>query len=146
MIHRPIVSVLFLLIALWLTGCSKTPDEQLIREAIDEIETAVQDRQTQPVIQRLAEGFRGPQDMNVRQVRQLMAAHYFRNRNINVVLAGMRIQINGIDASVNFNAVVTGGVGTLPDQLQYYDVETVWRKIDGDWRIIRADWSPAGRD
>jgi hypothetical protein len=146
MIHRPIVSVFFLLIALWLTGCSKTPDEQLIREAIDEIETAVQDRQTQPVIKRLAEGFRGPQDMNVRQVRQLMAAHYFRNRNINVVLAGMRIQINGIDASVNFNAVVTGGVGTLPDQLQYYDVETVWRKIDGDWRINRADWSPAGRD
>ena len=144
MIHRSIVSVFFLLSALWLTGCSKTPDEQLIREAIDQIETAVQNRQTQPVLKRLAEGFRGPQDMNVRQVRQLMAAHYIRNRNINVVLAGMRIQINGIDASVNFNAVVTGGVGTLPDQLQYYDVETVWRKIDGDWRIIRADWSPAG--
>ncbi|MCG6975384.1 MAG: hypothetical protein LJE56_03120 [Acidiferrobacterales bacterium] len=143
-IHRLILPAISLFAAICLAGCSKTPDEQLIRNAIDEIETAVQNRQTQPVLKHLAEGFRGPQDMNVRQVRQLMAAHYFRNRNINVVLAGMRIQINGIDASVNFNAVVTGGAGTLPDQLQYYDVETVWRKMDDDWRIIRADWSPAG--
>jgi hypothetical protein len=142
---RLILPAVSLLAAIGLAGCGKTPDEQLIRNAIDEIETAVQNRQTRPVVKHLADGFRGPQDMNVRQVRQLMAAHYFRNRNINVVLAGVRIEINGIDARVDFNAVVTGGASTLPDRLQYYDVETVWRKIDDDWRIIRADWSPAGR-
>ena len=144
MIRRWIVPAIPLVMSVVLVACSKTPDEQLIRAAIDEIETSVQNRQTRPVLKHLAEDFRGPQDMTVRQVRQLMAAQYFRNKNIHVVLAGMRIDINGIDANVNFNAAVTGGIGILPDQLQYYDVGTVWRKIDDEWRIIRADWAPAG--
>jgi hypothetical protein len=144
---QQIRSSVFLILVwlLFLAACSKTPDEQLIREAIGEIETAVQQRQTKPVIKHLASNFLGPQDMDVRQVRRLMAAHYFRNQNINVVLAGLRIDINGINASVRFNAAVTGGAGILPERLQYYNVTTQWRKLDGDWRIIRADWQPAGQ-
>ncbi len=138
---RQLILIPLLLVA----ACSKTPDEQLIRGAIDEIESAVQKRETKPVLRHLDKNFVGPEGMNVRQVRQLMAAHYFRNKNINVVLAGMRIQITGGDASVVFNAAVTGGAGMLPERIQYYDVETSWRKLDGDWRIVRADWSPAGQ-
>ena len=129
-----------------LAACSKTPDEEQIRNAIGEIESAVQNRQTGPVLEYLADGFRGPHDMDTRQVRQLMAAHYLRNRNINVVLAGMQIEITGINAHVSFNAAVTGGAGMLPERLQYYDVDTQWRKLDGDWQIIRADWAPAGQE
>jgi ketosteroid isomerase-like protein len=139
------VKRLILIPLLVLAACSKTPDEQLIRNAIDEMEAAVQQRQTKPVLKHLARDFVGPEGMTVRQVRRLMAAHYFRNKNINVVLAGMRVQIMGNDASVMFNAAVTGGAGMLPERLQYYDVKTIWRKLDGDWRIIRADWAPAGR-
>jgi hypothetical protein len=71
-----------------------------------------------------------------------MAAHYFRNKNIQVVIAGLSIKVTGINADVHFNAATTGGVGMLPDRLQYYDIETAWQKIDGDWRIISADWVP----
>lgn len=136
---------LILIPLLLLGACSKTPDEQLIRSAIDEMESAVQQHQTKPVLKHLAQDFVGPEGMTVRHVRQLMAAHYLGNRNINVVLAGMRIQIMDNDASVIFNAAVTGGAGMLPERLQYYDVKTTWRKLDGDWRIIRADWTPAGQ-
>lgn len=136
---------LILIPMLLLVACSKTPDEQLIRSAIDDMESAVQQRQIKPVLKHLAQDFIGPEGMTVRQVRQLMAAHYFRNKNINVVLAGMRIQILGNDASVIFNAAITGGAGMLPERLQYYDVKTTWRKLGGDWRIIRADWAPAGQ-
>ena len=134
-----------IVLALLQAACSKTPDEQQIREALSEMESAVQNRQTQPVLKHLSSDFRGPHDMTVRQVRQLMAAHYFRNQNINVVLAGLRIEINGINATVRFNAAITGGAGMLPERLQYYDIDTRWRKLDGDWRVIRADWVPAGQ-
>lgn len=129
-----------------LAGCSKTPDEQQIRNAIDEIESAVQNRQTGPVLEHLADNFRGPHDMDTRQVRQLMAVHYLRNQNINVVLAGMQVEISGINARVSFNAAVTGGAGMLPERLRYYDIDTQWRKLDGDWLIIRADWAPVGQE
>lgn len=133
---------LLLIVALALIACDKTPDEEKIRNVLSEIEAAVQNRQTRPVLKHLAENFAGHEGMGVREIRQLMAAHYFRNKNIQVVIAGLRITVSGHDADVRFNAATTGGAGMLPERLQYYDVETSWRKIDGDWLIVRADWTP----
>lgn len=133
---------LLLFLTLALVACDKTPDEERIRNALGEIETAVQKRETKPVLRHLSKDFSGPEGMKVRQIRQLMAAHYFRNKNIQIVIAGLRITITGNDADVLFNAAATGGTGMLPQRLQYYDVETTWRKIDGDWLITHADWTP----
>ncbi|MFV1997674.1 MAG: hypothetical protein ACC641_06650 [Acidiferrobacterales bacterium] len=136
------MKALLLIATLALVACDKTPDEEKIRGALNEIEIAVQNRQTRPVLKHLSKNFTGPEGMTVRQIRQLMAAHYFRNKNIQVVIAGLSIKITGIDADVRFNAATTGGTGLLPERLQYYDVETTWQKIDNDWRIVRADWTP----
>ena len=44
---------------------------------------------------------------------------------------------------VRFDAVVTGGAGTLlPQSGQVYDVTTAWRLEGGDWRLVSAEWSP----
>lgn len=133
---------LLLTLAIALVACDKTPDEEKIRAALSEIETAVQKRQTRPVLKYFSKNFTGPDGMTVRQLRQLMAAHYFRNKKIQIVIAGLRIKVTGIDADVHFNAATTGGTGLLPERLQYYDVDTTWRKIDGDWRIKSANWMP----
>ena len=136
------MKTLLLIIVLALAACDKTPDEEQIHRALSEIEAAVQTRETKPVLKHLSKDFIGPWNMNIRQIRQLMAAHYFRNKNIQVVIAGLRIVVSGNDADVHFNAAITGGPGMLPERLQYYDVETTWRKLDGDWLIVRAIWTP----
>lgn len=136
------MKLLLMILALGLVGCDKTPDEDQIRNVLGEIETAVQQRQSRPVLNHLSKDFSGPQEMGVKQIRQLLAAHYFRNKNISIVVAGLRIEITGNDAEVHFNAATSGGIGLLPDKLQYYDIETIWRKIDGDWLIVRANWTP----
>jgi len=136
------MKVLLLIITLALVSCEKIPDEEKIRDALSEIETAVENRQTRPVLKHLSENFTGPEGMTVRQIRQLMAANYFRNKNIRVVIAGLSIKITGIYADVRFNAATAGGTGLLPERLQYYDVETTWQKIDDDWRIVSAGWMP----
>ncbi len=133
---------LLLIITLTLVACDKTADEEKIRGALNEIEMAVQKHQTRPVLKHLSKNFTGPEGMTVQQIRQLMAAHYFRNKNIQVVIAGLSIKVTGSDADVHFNAATTGGASMLPERLQYYDVETTWEKIDGDWRITSADWAP----
>lgn len=122
-------ALLLIIITFALVACDKTPDEEIIRGALGEIETAVQKRETKPVLKHLSNNFSGPEGMTVQQIRQLMAAHYFRNKNIQVVIAGLRIKVTGINADVHFNAATTGGAGMLPDRLQYYDVETAWQKL-----------------
>jgi len=134
--------ILLLIIALTLIACDRTPDEEKIRNTLGKIEAAVQKRETKPALKYLSKNFSGPEGMKIQQIRQMMAAHYIRNKNIQVVIAGLKIKVTGNDAEVNFNAATTGGTGVLPERLQYYDIETVWQKIDGDWLITRADWSP----
>ena len=43
-------------------------------------------------------------------------------------------------ASAQFNILVTGGAGLLPDSGQLFAVETDWILDGGDWLLIRADW------
>lgn len=133
---------LLLIISLALVACDTTPDEEKIRNVLREIEAAVQTRQTEPVLKHLSKNFSGPEGMKVQQIRRLMAAHYLRNKNIQVVITGLRITVNGNDADVRFNAATTGGTGMLPERLQYYSMETSWQKSDGDWLIVYADWAP----
>ena len=136
-------ATLLILAAVLLVSCSRTPDETLIRQAIDSMVQAVEHRQPGPVLDRLAAGFKGPEEMGVRQVRAYLAAQYFRNPKIHILLTGLRIEVLGNEADVSFHAAVAGGAGLLPDRAQYYSVTTRWRKIDGDWRVVRAEWEPA---
>jgi hypothetical protein len=138
-----IVALLFALCAALLAGCERTPDEVVIRETIDAMVAAVERREPKPVLEKLAQDFRGPEDIDARQVRQILAAQFFRNPNIRVVLAGMKIEVLGIDATARFKAFVTGGEQLLPQRADYYDVTLEWRKRDGDWQIVRALWEPA---
>ncbi len=135
--------LILLLTVLLLTACSHKPDETLIRQSIDEMVQAVEQHHSGPVLDHLAPAFRGPEDMDTRRVRAFLAAQYFRNPKIHVILTGLHVRLDGDEADVVFHAAVAGGVGIVPERAQYYVVTTRWRKIDGDWRVLRAQWEPA---
>lgn len=140
------VPLLFALLAVVLAGCERAPDDVRIREAIDDMAAAVERREPKSVLENLAQEFRGPEDIDSRQLRQIMAAQFLRNPNIRVVLAGIRIEVLGIDATSRFKAFVTGGEQWLPQRADYYEVTLEWRKRNGDWQVVRALWEPAFND
>ena len=42
-----------------------------------------------------------------------------------------------------FSVLATGGSGGfLPDSGQVYQVETGWRLVDGEWKLLNASWTP----
>ena len=43
-------------------------------------------------------------------------------------------------ANAQFQILVTGGGGLLPERGQLFAVKTYWQRIDGDWMLIKADW------
>lgn len=137
---RPLI--LLLATALLLTACSKPPDEQQIRDNLDLVVKAVKDRKPKAVVEHLADDFLGQEQMTAEQVRQFMIAQFFRNQNINLVVTGLKVTVEGDTARVDFRAVVTGGVNWLPERVDYYQINSGWVKRDGDWLIHRANWKP----
>jgi ketosteroid isomerase-like protein len=124
------------------TGCSEPPDEQQIRENLNRAVDAVRAREPKSVVEHLTEDFIGQERMTTEQVRRFMLAQFFRNQNINVVITGLKISVEGDSARVEFRAVLAGGLNWLPERLDYYQINSRWRKRDGDWRIHRASWKP----
>lgn len=131
-----------LLILLPLSACTSPPDEQQIRENLDQVVAAVQQRQPKKVVAHLHSGFLAQQRMGVEEIRRFMIAQFFRNQKINILVTGLRISVEGDVATVDFRAVVSGGANWLPERVDYYQLRTHWVRQDGDWLMRDASWQP----
>lgn len=143
-IFRSSASALLILLALWLTACSKpVATEDAISQAIKDIAQAIEERNSSAVITHLHEDLqinessRGVLDLE--QARRLLMATFFRHRNINVLLTNIQVTPDNLRddlASAQFNALVTGGSGgILPSQAQLYRIHSTWRN-DGEWQLV----------
>ena len=138
-----LTTFLIIFVALFATACTRTSDEDLIKQALDQAIEAVKARQPKKVVEHLAQDFVGQEQMRTEDVRRFMIAQFFRNQKINIVTTGLNITIdNAQQAHASFRVVVTGGMDWIPDRLDYYQVETDWVKQDGDWLIRAANWKP----
>jgi hypothetical protein len=131
-----------LLVMLLFTACTKTPDETLIRQSLDQMVASVEQRLPKKVVEHLTDDFLAQDQMGVEEVRRFMIAQFFRNQQIHIVVTGVKIEIQGSRALVQFRAAVSGGTNWLPERLEYYELTTQWQKTGGDWKMQNAIWKP----
>lgn len=126
-----------------LVGCSRPPPEQALRETMQSIQFAIEQRDASQVEDHLADDFVGPRGMDRDGARRLAALTFLRHRDVGVTLGPLDVSVLREHATVRFDAALTGGSGrALPDAARLYDVETGWRLVDGDWRLTSARWTP----
>ena len=67
---------------------------------------------------------------------------FLRYRDVGARLGPVAVDLHGEDAATaRFDAVATGGSGgLLPDNGQVYRVETGWRRVGGEWKLVNASW------
>lgn len=123
-----------------LSGCSRTPPEQALRETIAAMEEAAEARDSAALVEHLAEDFAGPGGMDRDRFRRYLAVIWLRNQDVGVTLGPLEVRLLGERATVDFTAAARGGAGLLPDRADVYQVRTGWRLEDGDWKLISADW------
>lgn len=121
-------------------GCSRPPPEQALRETIAAMEAAAEARDSEALVEHLAEDFGGPDGMDRDTFRRYLALIWLRNRDVGVTLGPLDVELMGDRAKVGFTAAARGGEGLLPDRAEVYQVETGWRLENGDWKLISADW------
>lgn len=135
------------LLAIALGGCSNDSPEHAVRQRIDALQAAIDARDAGDIQVLLAEDFVGNDGIDKRGAQQLAAAVFLRHRQVAAKVGPVSVELRGqADAVARFSVLATGGAGgLLPEQGQLYQVETGWRLVDGDWQLLNASWTPAGR-
>lgn len=124
-------------------GCTRTPPEEKLRDALTTLQASVEARDASAMEAWLAADFVGPDGLDRAGTRRLAQLMFLRHREIGAQLGPPRIAIQGGHATVRFTAALMGGQGgALPDTANLYDVETAWRIEGGEWRLISAQWTP----
>ena len=133
-----------LVLAIALGGCSDESPEQAVRAQVATLQAAIDVRDAGDVEDLLAEDFVGNEGMDRRAIRQLAAAVFLRHKNVSAKLGPVSVELRGnTDAIARFSVLATGGSGgLLPESGQIYQVETGWRLVDGEWKLLNASWTP----
>jgi hypothetical protein len=144
----PLRGVLFGL-ALLLVACSQplTVEQQVIA-AIRQMEEKIEAGERRAFMDHIAEEFSGQDGrMNRDQVRALVVFQLRRFERLQAQLFPITVTETGPDtATAGFRALVTGGPGWIPERGQVYDFSTDWRRSDGEWLLVAAEWEPVPLD
>ncbi|MEQ3724839.1 nuclear transport factor 2 family protein [Alcanivorax sp.] len=136
------ISAYLLLILLQglLAACDNTPPEQAIKDALAEIETAIEDGDTGTVMDRLSDDIaveRRGRTLQRKDIHRTLVGVFFRYPNRNITFTRTRIELDPVTqkkARVQFTALAWGGQNVLPDDADSYQVDSHWQ-LDGDWKI-----------
>lgn len=141
---RELGIVLLMLIVIAVAGCKRATPEQAVRDQVAAMQAAISARDAGGVEDLLAPDFVGNEGMDRRGAKQLAAAVFLRHRDIDAKLGPVSVELRGQgDAIARFSVLATGGSGgLLPESGQLYQVETGWRQVDGEWRLLNAGWTP----
>jgi len=140
---RSLLSTTLCACVLALAACSRPAPEQALRDAIAQMQAAIEARDAGALDEHVAEDFIGPDGMDRKDARRLAQLVFLRNHDIGATLGPLQVSMQDGHASVRFSAALTGGSGTLlPDSAQVYEVTTGWRMRDDAWELVSADWKP----
>lgn len=130
-------------------GCAQELSvEQRVIASLEMMEESAEDGRHLDFMGYVADDFQGQYGgMDRRAFHRFMIFQMSEKRRLRAQLFPIHVQQKGesqtpTQASAQFNILVTGGAGLLPDSGQLFSVETEWILDGGDWLLIRADWEP----
>jgi hypothetical protein len=129
------------LLSLALSACRRTPDEEQVRAAIASIAQAAEAGSAGDVGAPLSEDFDGNAgQLDRRGLTGMIRLLSLRGEHVGVTMGPVSIEPRGERMVATFTVTLTSGGRLLPDQLGLYQVESAWRKEDGEWRCYTASW------
>jgi len=126
-----------------MTGCSRAPAEQRLRDTIAMMEVAAETGDARDFVDGVSREFTGNSGQyDRRQLQAMLRALALRHRELGIAMGPLDITMHGEDrATVKVDAILTGGSGgLLPESGNHVRIDSGWRQEDGDWRCITATW------
>ena len=133
------------LIALALAACARQAPEQRLRQAVAQMQEAVEQGRPKAFMAHVATDFIGNDALDRDGLDRLLRGQLLLNARVGVRSGPLAVAMGpGDTATVRFTVLLTGGDGGfLPERGQLQQVVSHWRQDDGQWRLYNAVWSPA---
>jgi hypothetical protein len=133
---------LLAILAAGATGCHRTPDEVLIRQAIEKAARGAEQVDASAVTGQLADDFDGNSGtMTRKDIGDLLRVASFRGETLHAVLGPVDVTPRGDRYVADFTVTLTSGGKLFPSQLGVYKVETAWKRDGHDWQCYEATWT-----
>lgn len=133
-----------LMICVLATACSRTPDEQQVREAVKAAAEAAELLDAGSMQSLLSPAFDGNDGaLDAGRLVGLLRVYRVRGEEIGVLLGPVETERRGDRILARFTATLRSGGKLLPQELGVWKVETAWREENGEWRCYRAQWKRA---
>jgi hypothetical protein len=144
-IRRWLIGLLCVVSIFVIAACARDPSEQALRDTLDALQTAGEERDVSDFMAHVAEDFVGNSSEYDRAgLERLLRIVSLRHQSIRVVKSGIEIEMHGDRAVVRMRILVAGGSGGLiPESGQLFETESAWRFIDGEWMLGSATWKPS---
>ncbi len=128
-------------LALALAACAGDTPEAQLRQQFDDMQAAVEAGKADDFIEGVSQDFSGEERIDRAALHNMIRAHALMNARIGATTGPLDIKVDGDNAEVAFNVLLTSSSGRLlPEQAGTYRVTTAWRREGGDWRVYHARW------
>lgn len=127
---------------LLLAGCSRTTDEQRIRDAMASMQQAMEARNPRAFMAHVTDDFVGNDaEFDRNALANLLRIEVLRNDSIGATLGPIDIEMQGDRAKAQVVATFTGGSGNLlPEHGSIYSITSSWKRQGSEWRCYSASW------
>ncbi len=143
MSQRRVLVLAAMVLVAGLQACSQpqTPEQQIIG-VIRDMEALIENGERRPFMNHVDETFHGQGGyFDHPRLNAWLIIQFRRNYRLRAQLFPISVRVTDeISAIASFNALVTGGKGLLPERGQMLAITTEWRRTDGEWRLIAAQW------
>lgn len=131
--------------ALLLLACSKqlTVEQQVIA-TLRNMEVAAEEGEHFEFIGYVADSFKAQHgSMGRSDFQRFMIYQINQHRRLRAQFFPIYVtDLDNDQAAAQFQLLVTGGAGLLPDSGQLYEVQTRWIRDGSDWMLDGAEWKP----
>lgn len=146
----------FILLILLLTSCSAPQGiEAEIAAVVEAAELAAEDRDMSDVMAHVHDGFTGRRaggqgSADAADLRKMLAGYFLANQSVHVLtrihaVEQLSVDLVRVDLAVAMARRPIDDPTALGDiRADLYRLDLALERVDGGWRVIDAEWQPAG--
>jgi hypothetical protein len=124
-------------------ACHRDSPEAALRTQLQEMQSAAGEGRIGDFMESVTGDFVGNEGMDRAALHNMLRMLALGKSNLGATTGPLRIEMQGDQATVRFDALLAGGSGRfLPDSAQAYSITSGWRMERGEWRVYYAQWEP----